>query len=168
MEDNELKPEEVDRIEAEGNFDFAKALDGFIPTLVDAQFSSPYQLAVAVLEPSPGPAWYSDQNLHDQRMREMMKRIRLVHSLEMDRVFREQNWTVRVNVYITTKDGKRYEVRGHEVKPLTRTEITAKFVRQARFFLPEDRVEKAKDMILNLQNLSDVASLTEALVVENR
>jgi hypothetical protein len=65
------------------------------------------------------------------------------------------------------RDGSRYDgyisnARGEPETPLAQAEIEAKFMNLARGTL-RDRGERVRDLVLGLEGLEDVSTLTEAL-----
>jgi len=145
---------------------------GFKPegysTNLDAQFSIPYCIAVLLLEPQPGPNWYTGKNFKDPKLLEIASKVRATGpTLGMRDAFK-LFWAGKypeVTVTVITKNGKRLTEtvlfpKGHTRNRLTYDEYIRRFRRAASFILKPDNIEQAIEKILKLEELDDILEIT--------
>ena len=96
--------------------------------VVDAQFSMPFGLAVALEKRKLTVAEFSDDVIGDQKIRELMRKIRVSPSNELDAEYPEK-WPVLLR--IKTKDGlielKKDYPSGEPEDPLSFDDVANKF-----------------------------------------
>ena len=101
-------------------------------TMVDAQFSLPWTMAVTVAGLPKGPEWYSENTLSNPSIQAVADKVRMVVDREaQDRHFSDERKAMAV-VQITTRDGRRLERRvavalGGIASPWPKGGIEAKF-----------------------------------------
>jgi 2-methylcitrate dehydratase len=94
-----------------------------------ADHSMPYAAAVALMYGTVEEQYYEDPYLHDQRLLDLVGRVRCLPSDEADRVEREMNLC---DLEVVLKSGQRKNVRveyhrGHWKNPMTDAELEEKF-----------------------------------------
>lgn len=132
-----------------------------------AQFSVAFAVAAALLKGNASVFQYTDANVADPRMRALISHIRVEVDAELDLGYPDKRAS---SVSIGMRDGSRHEgyisnARGEPETPLSQDEIEAKFLNLARGTL-RDRGERVRDLVLELEKLDDVGTLTEALRAE--
>ncbi len=148
MKEQRLKAEEVERVDVfVGDFqtEMSYPLDRrrAPATAVDAKFSLPYVVALAVAKGGVTVADFAAEALKDPVVLEMARRVVPVEDEEAD--WKDKSPVARVRV--VTKDGRSFERRGNNVPgspeaPMTWDELAAKFhgcARAAMKPLSEDR-----------------------------
>ena len=147
--------------------------EGF-ESLMEAQFSIPYVIAAALIDPMPGPNWYSEDKFKDPKIIEYGKKVK--SGLDKEDTLLEsfhcyQNGShPKKTVTIKMKDGTIYEKtqrthKGHPLDMLSREEFCDLFRREASFALTKEQVEQVIDFVLNLEKVKDVSSIHELLSV---
>jgi 2-methylcitrate dehydratase PrpD len=129
----------------------------------DAQFSLPYSVASALLDGRIGLDTYGAERLGERRRLALAARVS--HVVDSDSAFPAgfPGW-VRVRL----RDGRTLEARvpdgrGSLARPLPPTAIVDKFRANAARALPTSRIAQIERVVLRLDALSDVRSLTSLL-----
>lgn len=112
--------------------------------IVDAQFSTPFGVAVAVLRGAAGLDQFTLQEIFAPDVREMMRKVVLVRDAEIEKTF-PREWPARVAVQLA--DGTRHETfirypKGDPENPLSWHEMAAKFRALVVGMLPPERSEE--------------------------
>lgn len=128
-----------------------------------ADHSMPYAAAVVLMFGTIGEQHYEERFLHDQRLLELMSRIRCVPSDEADRRVRELNLC---DLEIVLKSGERKSVRveyhrGHWKNPMTDAEMEEKFRSLARRYLTSEQTGRLLQQLWALENMPKAGSLVE-------
>lgn len=122
---------------------------------VDCEFSLPWAVAGLIVEGKLTIGHFTEDALRNPRYREMARRV----ETEMDEARRD------VTVEITLKNGRTVRSlpvrapKGHHDNPQTTEEMVEKYrdcVQHGPKPLPKEGMERAKDMILRLQDVDDV------------
>lgn len=134
-------------------------------TMLDAQMSLPYSLAVAMLDGEAGVAQFSPERLRDPAALALADRI---HSYVHPDLEGAKAGNLTSYLELTTTDGTRYARRlvtycGHPDDPMTDQEMEAKFRRCAALRLPQAKVQAACEAIWTLDKLSSLEFLLEAI-----
>lgn len=139
--------------------------------ITDAQFSIPYCTAAYLLDPEPGPNWFTDDKLKDKRILKLAGRVKATGP-EMTpntafRMFQEGKYP-EASVEIATNDGRHPTKslpfpKGHLRNRLTENEFKERFRRTASFVLPPDKIEKAIEKIFKLEEVKDVSEITDLM-----
>jgi len=132
------------------------------PTAYGAKFSTPYCIAVAMIDGDAGLAQFTEARIADPRVRALAGKIGYVVDPANDY---PRNYTGHVRATLT--DGRIVEarqpcLRGGARQPLSPAEIVAKYRANTRFAaVPEAASEKLLDAILRLDTLADVTALSD-------
>jgi 2-methylcitrate dehydratase PrpD len=134
-------------------------------TMLDAQMSLPYSLAVAMLDGEAGIAQFAPDRLGDPRILGLAERIHVYAHPDLATA-KAGNLTCYLD--LDTTDGRHFTerletYRGHPRTPMTDEEMEAKFRRCASRRLPDERVSAASEAIWNLDKLADLAPLLAAI-----
>ncbi len=134
-------------------------------TMLDAQMSMPYSLAVAMLDGEAGIAQFDAERLGDPAVLRLAERIHPYSHPELERA-KAGNLTSYVE--LTTTSGARHACRvatyrGHPDTPMSDEELEAKFLRCARLRLVEARVQAASEAIWTLDTLPTLDPLLAAI-----
>jgi 2-methylcitrate dehydratase PrpD len=134
-------------------------------TALEAKFSIPFCMAIAVLERKAGIAQFVDSKVRQKKVVELMRRVRLYVDDELEALGYDQ---VRSRVRIKLHHGRiiegRYDVaRGHPEKPMSWTELTEKFNECATLVLPQRNAGQIIDLVARLEQLKSLQPLMRAL-----
>jgi 2-methylcitrate dehydratase PrpD len=166
VREHDVAPEEVEEAVAGTNSAMPNALIYALPqTALEAKFSFPFLLAIAILRSKVGIAEFRDEVVTSPEVQEMMKRCRHVVDPEID-AQGFQHLDTRVTVRL--KDGRVLEkvgsfATGHPRKPMTRRQLEEKFFECAELAIDHERARLAADMIWGLEDLEHVGKLHEML-----
>jgi len=138
---------------------------------VDAQFSIPYCIATMLLDPEPGPNWYTEEKFKDPELLEIAGKVKgagptiKMHDAFM--LFRAGEYP-EITVKITTKDGRHFSEtisfpKGHPENRMTVDEFKDRFRRAASFALKPDKIEAAIEKILKLEEVADVSEIGDLM-----
>lgn len=137
-------------------------------TIVDAQFSVPYAVAVMLMGVPIGPSWYAPETFQSQSLRALASRVTLESTHEHDALFSDQR-IYRSDVSITLKSGRVLEStcsvpRGDTRRPLTEAELRSKYVTQMLSAGVKEQVASSTwDMCRRTHEMSSLHSLLEPL-----
>jgi 2-methylcitrate dehydratase PrpD len=166
VREQDVRPEDVVEAIAGTNSAMPNALIYELPqTALEAKFSFPFFLAIAILRHKVGIEEFRDEVVRDPRVQEMMKRCRHVVDPEINaRGF--QHMDTRITIRLT--DGRVLEkvesfATGHPKKPMSRDQLEEKFFECAGLAIDRERARLAADMIWNLEELEHVGKLHEML-----
>ena len=130
-----------------------------------ADHSFPYCVATALLHGSVTLQSFGQKRLHDQAMRNLMKRIRVVQQPEFEGRYPK---TMPTRITIKTEAGKTYMSQidvptGHPSSPMSDRDLEAKFRRLAAGRLNRPRIDKLIEYIWNFDRVRDVGTLMPLL-----
>jgi len=135
---------------------------------VDAQFSVPYNMALAAFDYIPGPAWQDKKALSDPRVNALMQKVKLFVAPEFAELRNTKTSSFYSRVEIELNDGavlvdstdypKGTAVDGFR---LTEDEMKERFRICASTILTEEKIENAIDVIMNLEQFDSLDSLIE-------
>ncbi|MDE3075601.1 MAG: MmgE/PrpD family protein, partial [Chloroflexota bacterium] len=156
---------EVQSIEVQTISSLARTFTDPAPaTMIDAQFSVPYACACLLLAVAHRD-WHS--SLHDPRVLALAARTRLVEDPEAQTRYLAAgrlSWLIPTRVIVRLADGRVLQnsaevARGSAGRPLSDTELIAKFQHLVEPSLGEVRTARLADALLNLASLPDVRRL---------
>lgn len=129
-----------------------------------ADHSIPYAAALVLMYGGIDPEYYEDPYLHDQRLLELVSRVKCMPSDEADRREREFNLC---EFEIVLKSGERKTVRveyhrGHFKNPMTDAEMEEKFRSMAQKYLSADRMDNLLRQLWALESVPKVDALIAA------
>jgi 2-methylcitrate dehydratase PrpD len=166
VREHDIRPDDVDEAIAGTNSAMPNALIYALPqTPLEAKFSFPFFLAIAILRRKVGIAEFRDEVVRDPQVQEMMKRCRHVVDPDIDaRGF--QHMDTRITIRL--KDGRVLEklesfATGHPNKPMSREQLEGKFFECAELAIDAERARLAAELIWDLENLEHVGKLHELL-----
>ena len=156
MCEHDVHPEDVEKAVAGTNSAMPNALIYAMPqTALEAKFSFPFFLAIAILRRKVGTAEFRDEVVLSPEVQEMMGRCRHVVDPEIEaRGF--QHLDTRITIRF--KDGRVLEkvesaASGHPRKPMSREQLEARFFECAEPVIDHEQARRAADMTWNLEKL---------------
>ena len=134
-------------------------------TIADAQFSTPFNIAMRIVKVGNGFFDYTEENLQDPNIIALANRIRLEVDDEVEAIYPRRR---AVRVTIKLKDGntcvERLEgVKGSPANPMTNTEIKDKFRDLSTVVLPYGQVEEIIKVVEGLDTNSNISTLCRLL-----
>ena len=171
VREHDIRPEQVERVRVSvvtGGFNVVAApaeQKQNVQNVVDAQFSMQCGAALAVVFRSTGLNEFSEEGIHDPRVREMMRRVECFTDPWVDERYPLQ-W--RAIVSIALKDGREYSVRvdrpkGEPENPVTWEELIAKFRGLAEPVVGAERATAIVERVRDLDRAGDVRALAALL-----
>lgn len=171
VSENDLKPDEIDSVEALG-MPFAANSDPYsVASQSDAQFSLPFNLAVAAHRIKPGPGSQDWTVVRDPRVLGFMKKVRIGVDPKAQQAKREdpKAWAAHVSVsargrtYVReTRYARGTPVPGFE---MTDEDLSNKFNEAASAFLTDKSAERALDCLWHLEDKADTSELLQLLTL---
>lgn len=134
-------------------------------TVVDAQFSMPYVVAVSMVHKRASVPEFTDDMIFDKDVLDVANKV----TWELDEEFEKLYPKVYpAAIKVTTKNGITYEAqidypKGDPENPLTEEELVGKFKLLASATLPDEKIEKIISTISSLEEVADVSELTKLL-----
>jgi 2-methylcitrate dehydratase PrpD len=133
-------------------------------SVVDAQFSLPFGIAVAIARGSASPDDFTPAVFGDAKVVDLMARVTAVRDPALDAQY-PRVWPAWVR--ITCTDGRRHDAalshpRGDPESFPTRDELLGKFRRLAGRTLPATKVDTLAALVADVRRLDDVTRLTDA------
>lgn len=166
VREHDVRPEDVEEAIAGTNSAMPNALIYAMPrTALEAKFSFPFFLAIAILRRKVSIAEFRDEVVRSPEVQEMMGRCRHVVDPEIEaRGF--QHLDTRITLRL--KDGRVLEkvesaASDHPRKPMSREHLEAKFFECAELAISNEQARRAADMLRDLEKLEQVTKLHEAL-----
>lgn len=175
IEENKINPDDIEEIVVNPPTQYRMHFyeEGF-ESLMEAQFSIPYVIAAAMIDPQPGPNWYTENLFKDPKILEYGKKVKSGPDKEdtlLESFHCYQNGShPEKTVTITMKDGTVYKKtqrthKGHPLDMLSREEFCDRFRREASFALTPEQTEEIIDFVLNIENVEDMSKIHGLLTV---
>ena len=163
-----LQPQEVKKISVR-TYEVAINQCGYThepTTPLDAQFSMPYALSVALFDGEAGPSQFSGDRIRDKDVLSLAQKVEVIADEEMDRLYPEK-WSSIIEV--ETESGKKYTERvdsakGDPENPLSAIELRKKFLSNSIPILGVKRSEEVADRILHMEQLSNIQPFMRLLI----
>ncbi|MGD8998285.1 MAG: MmgE/PrpD family protein [Anaerolineae bacterium] len=130
--------------------------------LVDAQFSMPWQAAIALIDGRIDVDTFTEENIHRPDVRNLMQKVEWVVDEEFERRYPEH---YSCAVTVTMEDGTEYtseveDPKGDWRNPVTQQELERKFVHlAAREIKDEGKIERIVDFVTGIHEVDDVGKL---------
>lgn len=166
VREHDVHPEAVERIEVGVNSHVPNALIYTRPqTALQAKFSLQFQMAIGVVDRRAGLAQFTDERVRDPRVRALMERVHVYVDPEIEALGYNE---MRVKVTIHLRDGRvlagRADMaRGHPRKPLSRQEVSEKFLECATLVMPVGQARRLLEALWHVQagSVADLVPLLE-------
>lgn len=135
-------------------------------TPLDAQFSMPYALSVALFDGEAGRSQFLENRIKDEDVLTLARKVEMVVDERLDRLYPEM-WSSIIEV--ETMDGDKFteEVdspKGDPENPLSVNELKQKFLSNAAPILGEKESKELTDRILNIEQLKNINTLMELFI----
>jgi 2-methylcitrate dehydratase PrpD len=166
VREHDLHASDIESIEVGTNSNVPNALIYPMPkTALEAKFSIPFCMAIAVLERKAGIAQFADSKVRQKKVVELMKRVRLYVDDELEVLgFDQVRSRIRIGLYNGRSIEGRYDVaRGHPEKPMSWSELAEKFKECASLAVSADNAGRVIDLVARLAELKTLNLLIRAL-----
>ncbi|MCX8191929.1 MAG: MmgE/PrpD family protein, partial [Nitrososphaerales archaeon] len=136
--------------------------------IVDAQFSMPFSVSVAILKGRAFINEYNEEMIKNEEVLNLAKKVKVINDPELDKVF-PKRWQATAKIRL--KNGKVYEdcieaPKGDPDNPLTDKELEDKFRTLVQGRLSEDRTEEAIKVIYRLDRVANIKELIDLFTIE--
>lgn len=133
-------------------------------SVAEAQFSTSYCAAVALLDGRVSVDHFTEDMLDRQDVYDLEDKISVISNDHFTRVY-PKNWGCKSKIYLS--DGKCFEIEienasGDHDQPLGEKGLINKFMGLTASLYKEEVVKKLVDMILHVDTLQDVSSLVDS------
>ncbi|MGE5819957.1 MAG: MmgE/PrpD family protein [Deltaproteobacteria bacterium] len=161
-----LQPRQVKHVRIRLGYDAALPLVYDRPrTGLEGKFSLPFSAALAIIHRGATLLDYTDDQVQNPQIREMMKCVKLVRTGKLKSI---GNLGTPAEIELTTRDGRRYRhsalvAKGHPKKPLSQAELNAKFYQCARGRLSRGRVEAFIEASRHIQTIRSIGAVLRLL-----
>ncbi len=169
VDEHAIKPEDVRRVVVHGMQ--MPLVDDYDPQgAVDAQFSLPHAVVMAIVREPLSARMFSDERLFDPTVRALLRKVELVHVPERDAIFfNEQRLIYGVRIELDSGASHTKEVEFPRDQPrLGWRELEQKFRALADGILPAPQIEEAMERVGTLDALDDLQPLVRAMCPDSR
>lgn len=139
---------------------------------IDAQFSGPYNIALAAMGYIPGPQWQNKNCLTDPNVLEFMRRVHMIVAPEYSELKKTKPASFYARVEIDLKNGQTIQditefPRGSNTAEsrLSDEELMERFRICAEMIIPENKASKALDIIMNLEKYASLDLLIKNITL---
>jgi 2-methylcitrate dehydratase len=131
-----------------------------------ADHSLPYCMTAAIVDRKVTTQSFSDEKIHDPKIREVIDRIKGEASEEFDAMFPEKQPS---KVVVKTKDGREFSEyreypKGDPREPMTMEDLDNKFEALAIEIMSKEKIAEVKETIFTCEEM-DARSFMDALVI---
>jgi 2-methylcitrate dehydratase PrpD len=156
-EDNELKPEDIERVDVWAYVDREHLPNYPNPqTGLESKFSAEHAFAVGMVDRAGGIAQFTDERVGDGVLTELRQRVNLGFDPKLE------PYQIRVEVK-TRKGGELSHFvprpKGDHLRPLSWDELAAKFTANATDVLTEQETSRVIEMVGSIESLEDAQDL---------
>ncbi len=132
-----------------------------VTTTAAAQNSLPYCVAVAIHDRLATPKQFTSEKIMEPSVRSLLKKIKVTGDEDFDKLYPQKQ---PAEVTIKTKGGREFTKRvdysiGHPMSPLSDEQIATKFRIYTMGLLSENQIEKAINMIMNMEKADNIREL---------
>jgi 2-methylcitrate dehydratase PrpD len=169
IEEHELNAAFVERVEVRSFSRLAKFLDYEPQSIIDAQFSLPYVVAMVLLGKPPGYEWLSPVNLEDPKVLQNAGKVIFAVDEEAERIYFDfEKRQYPATVILGCTDGTQWNQtafipRGDPRNAMPYEELRAKFETLADPVISPTKAERLLHCIEQLEGLQVASSIAEAL-----
>jgi len=160
------RTERVERIVVHGFDELELLMEHEPSSIVDATFSIPYVVSVALTGVPPGPRWYDDRTWRDPARRRLASRVVLERDAAAQAAFIRSN-AYPARVVIEGSEGTVIEVSESSADVLaTEAGIREKFMNQAVDVIGPSEGETVWNALLSIADAADISTALEGLSVD--
>ncbi|MFC2065851.1 MmgE/PrpD family protein [Chloroflexota bacterium] len=163
-----IAPDEIDKVIIRTFSRAFKAHNKPSPdTVLQSILSEQYNIATALVKGKVDFDDFTPEAIHDEKVRDLMKRIELVEDDEMTKIYAEHRNRPH-ELEISLKRGETFVQRildspGSPEKPVSDAQLAGKFTDLASPVFPGEKVQNLIDMIMKLEDIQDITELMELM-----
>ena len=165
-----LKPDQIEKIEVEVNAFFPTVVQHPEPrNEIEAQFSLPHALSLAMLEEEIIPSGFSRNSIDDERFRRFRTKVKM--TVREDWGWTPTGWTPRITYTLTDGQVIVREPTTAKGQPPALLDFDAcipKYRGCVDDLLPAERVSRSIEMLRNLRDLKDVSLLVAEVATNSQ
>jgi 2-methylcitrate dehydratase PrpD len=164
LKEQNLQYEDIEHIEA-----YIGPLDWVInrpepKTIEDSKFSLQHVLAAMMVERDVNMDTFTEEKINDLKLKEARSKIKVI--IDHNRPRRYMSGIARIDVF--TRDGRKFTKEmeqsiGGPKLPLTTEQLIYLYKKYAGIALSEDHIKETTNIILNLENKSDLMELMDII-----
>lgn len=168
LKERNIKTQNIKRIEIYLPPSLAKFFAEYEPgSMIDAQFSLPYAVAMIINKEIPSLLWYEKDKLSNQAIKNIAQKVSLIPDLEIERL-RVEERTLSPRVKILMSDGAEYEndqkyAKGHPCKPFTPKDFKEKFKNNLSPIMKQNRIDEIIEATLKLNKFASISDFIKLL-----
>lgn len=141
-----------------------------IQSVLSAQMNLRYGIAVIALERKNGAEQFAENKIRDPRIMEFIGRIGVEHEAQFEA--EGGRFRVACRLVVQSKDDKEYEKtvlyrKGSPEDPMAPAELANKF-RTLTEAIGDERCERIRNLVLNIENVASISELSSVLAVDER
>ena len=127
----------------------------------EAKFNAPFGIAVLLINGDAFLDRFSDQNVKDEQIQNLMRKITVEYDPELDKEFPVKRGT---KAEITTKDGRAFShaldlAKGEPESPYSKAEIEDKFNQLTSWLMDSQTRQKTLDFVNRLETVKNISDL---------
>lgn len=132
-------------------------------SMIDAQFSLPYAIAMLLSGRTPSPEWYDPKVMNDPYTRTLMDKVELIPDEAIEKG-RKESSELRNKVRIVLKNSAVHNfetdfAKGNPRNPFSKEEHIGKFKRNLEGQFEKGKIEMLTEKILTLESSTDIKSI---------
>jgi 2-methylcitrate dehydratase PrpD len=166
--EQDIKPEDVDEIRFGTSSNVLTALRYDEPqNALEAKFSIPFCLAILVVERAAGIGQFQDEVVQMPDIRQLVKRVKKYLDDEIEAKGYD---LIRSRIDVRLRDGRSFTIypelsRGTPQRPMSRSELEAKFHDCASQSLPDANYKSIMTGVFGIDDLDDINNLVRLMVL---
>lgn len=170
VKERNLKPDDVEEVVIGGYKKLLEMHAIYNPqTILTAQFSLPYTVAVAFVKGRVGPDEFTEKSIRNQEILMFSKKVKIVVDPELAHLWPEHQ---PAKVTIKLKDGRKHsktviDPKGDPRNPVSKEELREKFKFLGLKVLPKKKILEIIKKVDHLERVTDISELTNILYSRN-
>jgi 2-methylcitrate dehydratase PrpD len=164
VEEHAITPADVARVTVQSGH--VRLVNDFNPrSEVDAQFSLPFVVAMAITQEPIGPSMFSESTMFAPQVRDLLRRIELHQDDDAEKIFFDEQ-RLKMSVAIALKSGHTVERDiewPRDQKPMDWEGVKRKFTALAEHMLPNAQLDTAINIVASLDKEKNLDALVASL-----
>ena len=163
-----IKPADIARVTVQTGH--VRLVNDFNPrSEVDAQFSLPFVVAMAITQEPLGPAMYSESRMFDPQVRDLLTRVELHQDDDAEKIFfNEQRLKISVSIELQSGATVKRDIEyPRDQKPMGWAGVERKFKTLSENMLQSSQLDAAINIVAALDKEITLDSLVSSVCVKN-
>jgi 2-methylcitrate dehydratase PrpD len=134
---------------------------------VDAQFSLPFVVVMAITQEPLGPAMYSESRMFDPQVRDLLSRVELIQDDAAEKIFfNEQRLKISVSIALQSGVTVEHDIEyPRDQKPMGWDGVENKFKTLAENMLQKAQIDEAINIVAAIDKEDNLDSLVASVCV---